>query len=176
MDIATVNSLDPDAFRAAFGHVFEHSPWVAERAFARRPFASLDALHAAMMEAVESADADERLALIRAHPELGGREARAGALTPDSSTEQGRLGLTALSRDELDRLDRLNDAYRARFGFPCIIALRLHRDRQSVWAEFERRLANDRDAEIRNAVAQIGAITRGRLSKLVAPEESRRWA
>ena len=175
MDIATVNSLDRDAFRTAFGHVFEHSPWVAERAYLRRPFASLDALHAAMMEAVESADADERLALIRAHPELGGREARAGELTPDSSTEQGRLGLTALSRDELDRLDRLNSAYREKFGFPCIIALRLHRDRASVWAEFERRIRNTREEEIRNAIAQIGAITRGRLSRIVTAEE-RTWA
>ena len=176
MDIATVNSLDPDAFRAAFGQVFEHSPWVAERAHMRRPFASLDALHAAMMEAVETASPEEKLALIRAHPELGGREARAGALTPDSSTEQGRLGLTSLSRDELDRLDRLNAAYRERFGFPCVIALRLHRDRASVWAEFERRLANTPDQEIRNAIAQIGAISRGRLDRILASGENRRWA
>jgi 2-oxo-4-hydroxy-4-carboxy-5-ureidoimidazoline decarboxylase len=168
--LAAVNVMPRDAFVAAFGSVFEHSPWVAERAWARRPFASLDALHAAMAGAVQAATPDEQVALIRAHPELAGREAVAGALTAESTGEQGRLGFTALSRDEFARVARANAAYRERYGFPCIVALRLHAARETVIAEMERRAAaGERDAEIASALGQIEAITRGRLDRLVAP-------
>ena len=168
--LAAVNVMPRDAFVAAFGSVFEHSPWVAELAWARRPFASLDALHAAMAGAVQAATPDEQVALIRAHPELAGREAVAGALTAESTGEQGRLGFTALSRDEFARVARANAAYRERYGFPCIVALRLHAARETVIAEMERRAATgERDAEIASALGQIEAITRGRLDRLVAP-------
>lgn len=167
--LATLNGLDRSGFTRVLGETFEHSPWVAERAWARRPFGSVDALHAAMVETVRAASAEERLALIRAHPELAGREAAAGALTADSTSEQGRLGFTALSRAELDRVARVNRAYREKFGFPCIVALRLHATRESVIAEMERRVGGERDAEIEAALGQIGYITRGRLDKLVAP-------
>jgi chitin deacetylase len=122
-----------------------------------------------MVETVRSASAAERLALIRAHPELAGREAAAGSLTADSTSEQGRLGFTSLSRADLDRVARVNRAYRDKFGFPCIVALRLHATRESVIAEMERRAGGERDAELAAALAQIGHITRGRLDKLVAP-------
>ena len=168
--LAAVNAMPRDAFVGAFGSVFEHSPWVAERAWTRRPFASVDAMHAAMSAAVRAATLDEQLALIRAHPELAGREAVAGELTSESTGEQGRLGFTALSREELERVARANAAYRDRYGFPCIVALRLHRSRDTVIAEMERRAADgDRDAEIARALGQIDAITRGRLDRLVAP-------
>jgi OHCU decarboxylase len=165
--LATLNAADRPAFRAALGAVFEHSPWVAERAWERRPFASLDALHGAMLEAVRRAGREEQLALVRAHPELAGREVSAGTLTVDSSSEQGRLGLTALSGPEFEKMAELNRRYREKFGFPCIVALRLHPDRASVMAEMERRTALDRDAELANALEQIGHIARGRLEKLV---------
>lgn len=168
LSIAEINTLSREAFVAAFGGVFEHSPWVADRAWAHRPFAGVDALHAAMAVAVRDAPRDEQLALIRVHPELAGQEAAAGALTAESTGEQGRLGFTALSRDEFARVSRANAAYRERHGFPCIVALRLHGGRETVIAEMERRAASpDREAEIAAALGQIEAITRGRLDRLV---------
>jgi chitin deacetylase len=165
--LAVLNALDRDGFVAALGGVFEHSPWVAERTFEDRPFASVEALHAAMMRVAQGAAREEQLALMRAHPELAGREALEGALTADSASEQDRLGFTALSRAEFERMAELNRRYREKFGFPCIVALRLHRDRASVMAEMERRLANDRATELTNALEQIGHITRGRLGKML---------
>jgi OHCU decarboxylase len=158
---------DQQGFVARFGGVFEHSPWVAERAWERRPFSSVAALHAAMMDALGKASAAERLALVRAHPELAGREAVGGSLTVDSSGEQGRLGFTSLSKDEFSRITKINRAYREKFGFPCIVALRLHATRASVMAEMERRLGNNADTELASALEQIGHITRGRLEKLL---------
>lgn len=167
--IDAVNAMSPAEFVAAFGGVFEHSPWVAERAARGRPFASLAALHAAMVDAVERATRDEQLALLNAHPELAGREAQAGTLTHDSTTEQGRLGFTALTPGELERVSRANRAYRERFGFPLIVALALHATRASALAEMERRAAGaDREAEIATALGQVAAITRIRLAKLFA--------
>lgn len=165
--LARLNAMPQLEFRAALGDVFEHSPWVAERSWAQRPFASIDALHAAMLAVVRAAGTDEQLGLIRAHPELAGREAAAGTLTADSTSEQGRLGFTTLSRAEIERVARANRAYRERFGFPCIVALRLHATRESVIAEMERRAGSDPTAEIAAALEQIGHITRGRLDKLV---------
>lgn len=165
MTLAELNAMPQPAFVQALGAIFEHSPWVAERAFGRRPFASLDALHGAMMEAVRVAPREERLALIRAHPELAGAEAAAGTLTTHSSSEQGRLGLTRLTKQELERMRELNRAYREKFGFPCIVALRLHATRESVLAEMARRLGNAADEELANALGQIGHITRGRLEQ-----------
>jgi len=165
--LATLNDLDRAGFARLLGEVFEHSLWVAERTWARRPFASIDALHAAMLAAVRAAGTDAQLGLIRAHPELAGHEAAEGTLTADSTSEQSRLGFTALSRAEIERVERANRAYREKFGFPCIVALRLHATRASVIAEMEGRAGNGRTAEIAAALEQIGHITRGRLDKLV---------
>jgi chitin deacetylase len=142
--------------------VFEHSPWVAQRVWRERPFASVDELHRAMVRVVEDASPEEKLALVRAHPELAGGE----SLTVDSSSEQGRLGFNRLSKDELGRMNALNRRYREKFGFPCIVALRLHANRDSVMREMERRLGNNVDAELAAALEQIGHITRGRLEKI----------
>ena len=108
---------------------------------------------------------DEKLALIKAHPELAGREAVAGDLTQDSTGEQGRLGFTALTRAEFDRVGDINRRYRDKFGFPVIVALARHVSRDTVIAEMERRIANDADTEIANALEQIGHITRARLGR-----------
>lgn len=167
MTLAELNALDKRAFVALLGGVFEHSPWVAERAWEARPFAGVDELHRAMLAAVFQAAPEEQLALVCAHPELAGREAEQGTLTRHSSSEQERLGFTSLSRDEFLKMADLNRRYRERHGFPCIVALRLHATRQSVMAEMERRVQNPREAELRNALEQIGHITRGRLDNLV---------
>ncbi len=159
---------DRPAFVQRFGGVFEHSPWVAERAWSKRPFDSVESLHAAMLQVVRAAAIEEQLALVRAHPELAGSEAAERKLTPDSTSEQGRLGFTALSKNELDEMAQLNRRYRDKFGFPCIVALRLHASRDSVVADMRRRLGNNGEAELRNALEQVGHIARGRLEKLIA--------
>jgi OHCU decarboxylase len=154
-----LNSLSKREFVARLGGVFEHSPWIAERAWHKRPFRSLDALHATMMDVIRNETREKQVALVRAHPELAGAE----ALTVDSSSEQGRLGFNALSRKELQDMHDLNRRYREKFGFPCIVALRLHQDRSSVMTEMRRRLGNDAPTELASALEQIGHITRGRL-------------
>lgn len=166
MKLDEVNQMLPQAFGAAFGRVFEHSPWIAERAFARRPFASVAALHAAMVDVVRTATSEEQLALLRAHPELAGREAQTNTLTPESTNEQQRAGLTALSRDEMARIATLNAAHGKRFGFPFIIAARLH-DKAQIFAEFERRMSLALDEEIAACLDQVYRITRLRLDDLI---------
>lgn len=165
--LSEINAMPAGQFVARLGNVFEHSAWVAERAASMRPFPDVSALHSAMTGALAAASGEEQLALIRAHPELAGREAVAGSLTVDSGSEQGRLGLLALSRIEFERMADLNKRYRERFGFPCIIALALHADRDSVFRAFESRLKNTKDQELANALEQIGHITRARLEKML---------
>jgi 2-oxo-4-hydroxy-4-carboxy-5-ureidoimidazoline decarboxylase len=156
-----VNSLGKREFVARLGGVFEHSPWIAERAWHRRPFRSLEDLHRAMIDA--AATKEEKLQLVRAHPELAVSE----TLTVNSSSEQARLGFNALSKKELEEMNRLNRSYREKFGFPCIVALRLHGTRESVMAEMARRLQNQPEEELEAALEQIGHITRGRLEKIL---------
>jgi OHCU decarboxylase len=167
MNLAQVNALDLEQFVAHFGGVFENSPWVARQAWQRRPFASRSALFLCMSEAVRDAPEDRQLALIRAHPELAGREAVRGGLTPDSTSEQARLGFLNLDRSHFEQMNELNRTYRQRFGIPCIVALKLHASRASVMAEMQRRLGNTMQAEIAAALEQINHIARGRLEKIV---------
>jgi 2-oxo-4-hydroxy-4-carboxy-5-ureidoimidazoline decarboxylase len=157
---------DPGGFVALLGGVFEHSPWVAERAWDARPFASVDALHAAMVAAVESAGETAQLALLCAHPEL----ARPGPLTAASQGEQGGLGLDAVAGDEAARFAHANELYRARFGFPFIIAVRGQRDRGAILRAMEERLGNGPDEERRRALAEVGRIARFRLDDLLGDD------
>lgn len=170
MNLSALNKMDSAEFVDALGGVFEHSPWVAEAAYRARPFASVEALHGAMVGAVTKAGAESQLALIRAHPELAGREAVAGELTTDSTGEQGRLGFTALTRAELTAVADINQRYRDKFGFPCIVALARHANRATVIAEMERRIAHDVETERRTALEQIAHITRARLDRLLGTE------
>lgn len=165
--LEALNRMDRDAFVAVLGGVYEHSPWVAERAYARRPFSSRSALAQAMQAEVQAAGREAQLALVRAHPELGVHASEAGALTESSATEQARLGLAALSPAEAERLAELNRRYRERHGFPCIVALARHAARETVLAEMERRIGNATEAELSAAIEQIGHIAAARLEKLV---------
>jgi len=164
-----VNAMTPQAFLAALGGVFEHSPWIAERAFAARPFASVAALHAAMVDAVKRAPLEAQRALLNAHPELAGKEAQAGGLTRSSTTEQAGAGLNALNREEMEAMARWNRQYRERFGFPFIIAVRQH-SKGSIFSEFQRRLANDCEAELAACLEQVFVIARLRLENLIAAQ------
>ena len=165
MRLEEANALGEREFIARLGAIFERSPWIAEQAWKKKPFRSVDELHEAMMQIVRHASREQQLALARAHPELAGAEASAGALTADSSSEQGRLGFTALSREEFLKMADLNRRYREKFGFPCIVALYLHVSRNSVIQLVEERLAHDAATELANALEQAGHIARGRLAK-----------
>src|SRR5262247_2734767 len=124
--LASLNAADVAGFMAALGDVYEHAPWVAQAASRQRPFATLAALHAAMMAAVRAAPPDQQLALINGHPDLAGKAARAGAMTVDSKAEQASAGLDRLSEAEFAQFHRLNGAYREKFGIPFIICARRH--------------------------------------------------
>jgi 2-oxo-4-hydroxy-4-carboxy-5-ureidoimidazoline decarboxylase len=161
-----LNATDRAGFVTALGDVFEHAPWVAEAAAARRPFATVAALHEAMMAAVLAAPQDVQLGFLRGHPELGGKVARAGAMTADSIAEQGGLGLDRLSDAEFARFGRLNDRYREAFGFPFIICVR-RQTRDAILDEFERRTRLSAAEEQATALDEIGHITRLRLAAKV---------
>jgi 2-oxo-4-hydroxy-4-carboxy-5-ureidoimidazoline decarboxylase len=162
LDIANVNGMDRAAFVAAFGGVFEHSPWVAERAWDRRPFANVAELHTAMTAAVLAAPRERQTALLLAHPDLAGKEARAGTMTSSSVAEQASAALDRLTPAEMARIAELNREYRARHGFPFIVAVR-HYTKAGIFHEFERRIANDSESEHEWALSQVFAITRMRI-------------
>ena len=164
-----LNAAGQAAFVAAIGDVFEHAPWVAERAYAARPFGSIAALHAAMMQVVRAAPRQQQLAFLRGHPELAGKVARAGAITMDSRSEQGGLGLDRLSDTDFARFERANAAYAKKFGFPFIVCVRLHTSAESILTAFERRVGNDPEMEFAAALAEIGHITRLRLEERIKP-------
>lgn len=165
--IDQVNAQEQSAFVHLLGGVFEHSPWVAQRAYPHRPFPSREALHAAMVDVVQRASIEEQLALLNAHPELAGKEASAGTLTADSTVEQASAGLNSLSTAELEHLARLNRDYRTKFGFPFIIAVRDY-DRRGIFAEFARRLSQDRATEFATCLGQVYRITAIRLTNIIA--------
>jgi len=148
-------------FVAKFGHIFEHSPWVVERAWERRPFSNVAALHAAFMAEVEAAGSAAQRALINAHPELAAKV----ELTEASQSEQMGAGLKQLTPQEFERFAALNAAYREKFGFPFIICVRLN-SKASILAAFEARLLHDTAEEREAAIAQIGLIAKLRLQDL----------
>jgi 2-oxo-4-hydroxy-4-carboxy-5-ureidoimidazoline decarboxylase len=166
MLLSELNELAEAEFVATLGGVFEHSPWFAATAWKARPFDSTEALHDAFMKAVVRSGDEAQLQLIKAHPDLAGKLALARQLTPASQHEQASAGLDALSPEEFERFHALNKAYRARFGMPFIICVRLN-TRETILAEFERRLSCDVESERREALKQIGLITRLRLTELL---------
>jgi 2-oxo-4-hydroxy-4-carboxy-5-ureidoimidazoline decarboxylase len=161
-----LNAMPRDAFEATLSGIFEHSPWVAEQAADARPFASIDALYSAMRDIVANAGDARQLALINAHPELAGKAAVRGELTAESTREQSGAGLAHCTQAEFEKLQRLNTAYREKFGFPFILAVRGY-DRAGIIANFEARLNNGRDEELRMSLEQIYRIARFRIDDLV---------
>ena len=161
-----LNGMAQAAFTAALIDIFEHSPWVSEAAAASRPFAGVDALIAAMRDAVLAAGQAAQLKLVRAHPDLAGKAALAGELTTDSSAEQAGAGLDRLSAAEYAEFHRLNDAYKARFGFPFIVCARRH-TKDSILRQFQRRIAHDAAAELQTALDEIFHIATLRLDQRV---------
>jgi len=208
--LAELNAIDRSAFGRALGWIFEDSPWVAERASETRPFTTLDALHDAMTSVVTAASAEEQLALLRAHPDLGVRLTASAKATaslaeapsarrrkPDttdshpnaaaalgapagsvrlqadpqisdaSQREQASAGLDALTRDEFERLLKLNAAYREKFGFPFVYAVK-GSTKHDILNALERRLPSTRDAERQEALRQVYRIARFRLEEMIS--------
>ena len=162
MTVAELNALDRAHFVAAIGWVFEHSPWVAERAWAARPFATLEALHRAMIAQVEAASPEEQLALLRAHPDLGAR----ARISAASTEEQAGAGLDRLTPEEFERLHRLNAAYRDKFGFPFLFAVK-GSTKHDILSAQEGRLEAAPEEEFREALHQVHRIAGFRLGDAV---------
>lgn len=166
ISLAAINAMSEAEFVAAFGSIAEHSPWVAETAAARRPFATRAAMIEAFQTAIGEAGAEAQRALLVAHPDLAGRAAIAGALTDDSRKEQAGAGLDRLTPEEFARFTVLNDAYRAKFGIPFIFAVR-GADKHRILAAFEERIGNAEDAEFATALGQVCRIVAFRLEDRV---------
>ena len=180
-----LNRAPAAEFAALLAGTCEHSPWVVERAFAARPFATLAALKVALVQVVRDAGADAQLALLRAHPELAGRALANATLTRESTHEQSSAGLNRLTPDDLGKLRRLNAEYQARFGFPFILAVRGPRGqgvaKDAIIATFERRLHNHPDFERAEALRNVHRVVELRLAEKLGhvPERGNRvwdWA
>ena len=164
-----INALDRTAFTAALGHLFEHSPWVAEETWARRPFGDAGHLHTELSATMQAAPRARQLALINAHPDLAGRLAQQNRLTAESTREQTSAGLHQLTAAELAEFQRMNADYRARFGFPFIICARLNA-KAAIMAAMRARITNSPEAEFATALGEIEKIARLRLDDLLQAE------
>ncbi len=161
-----LNSASPPDFVAALGDVFEHSPWVAARAMPKRPFADVRALLDAMTDAVRSASKEEQAALLRAHPDLAGKAARAGELTKDSTAEQASAGLDQLSAREFESFQGFNANYQKKHGIPFIVCVRRH-TKDSILKQFARRLDNSAAREFETALEEVFRIAALRLDRKI---------
>lgn len=164
--LARLNTASDEDFVTTLAGIYEHSDWVPQRLAHQRPFPSVENLRLAMRQVLENATDPEKLALIRAHPDLAGKLAKAGELTQESSREQAGLGLDRLAEDEYEIFQNMNQQYRNQFGFPFIICARLT-TKPGVLEAFAKRLANSREQEISEALTQIHQIAQFRLGDTV---------
>jgi 2-oxo-4-hydroxy-4-carboxy-5-ureidoimidazoline decarboxylase len=168
--LADLNACSRSDFVAALANIFEYSPWIAEQAASARPFAGVKALFEAMTAAVDHAPSERRVALIKAHPDLANKTQRAAGLTTESNAEQNSAGLDRLSDAEYEAFERVNSAYRAKFGFPYIVCVRRH-TRDSILRDFERRLPNDAHTETEKSIEEICRIAALRVDQLVMSDD-----
>jgi len=166
ISLHTLNTAGKAQFVAALGDIYEHAPWVAEAVHGKRPFANLTALNDAMAAVVRAAPAEQRTALLKGHPDLAGKAARAGTMTSDSKAEQASAGLNRLTEGELKEFHRLNTAYREKFGIPFIVCVRRH-SKDSILREFTRRLHNHASTEVKTALTEVFRIAALRLDQRV---------
>ena len=166
---AELQAMTRGEFVRIVGPVFEHSPWIAELAWTQKPFANVAELLRALCVTVERSGEDRQLALIRAHPDLVGRAALAGTLTPESAGEQAGAGLNQLSAAEIALFQKQNAAYREKFGFPFVICARLNK-KEAILAGFAARLNHDARQEIRTALQEIFKIAELRLRDRILPD------
>jgi 2-oxo-4-hydroxy-4-carboxy-5-ureidoimidazoline decarboxylase len=171
LTLQEINALDQESFVTALGSLFEGPPWIVRQAWYARPFASLTELHQALCTVMYQAPVEQQVALILAHPDLVGRAALAGTLTPESTNEQASVGLDRLSPQEIATFMRLNQTYRDRFGFPFVICVRENK-KESILAGFASRLHNTRQSEIETALGEIAKICWFRLRDIVHVDET----
>ena len=162
MTISQVNALSVNDFIDQFGGIFEHSSWVARRACKHRPFASLEDLHKRMTAEVAAASTAEKLALLRAHPDLGAR----ARMSESSSKEQSSAGLTQLTPIEFARLHHYNEAYKDKFGFPFLFAVK-GSTKLRIMEALEKRLQSSPEDEFQEALQQVFRIARFRLEDMI---------
>jgi 2-oxo-4-hydroxy-4-carboxy-5-ureidoimidazoline decarboxylase len=165
-----LNACSKDDFVAALANIFEYSPWIAEQAASARPFAGVKPLFDTMKAAVDRAPSELRLALIKAHPDLANKTQRAAGLTEESNAEQNSAGLDRLSDAEFAAFERINNAYRSKFGFPYIVCVRRH-TKDSILRDFERRLPNDANTEMQRSIEEICRIAALRVDQLVIGDD-----
>lgn len=163
LKLSELNALDWEHFTLTLRPVFEHSPWVAARTAHARPFPGRAALFAALCQTVQEASEAEKLALIRAHPDLVGNS----TLTKESRAEQKDAGLDRLTNEEIERFRALNQRYQAKFGFPFVICARQNK-KEAIMHAFPVRLENNREEEMERALGEICKIAELRLRDLVA--------
>jgi 2-oxo-4-hydroxy-4-carboxy-5-ureidoimidazoline decarboxylase len=168
--LSDLNACSKDVFVAALANTFEYSPWIAEQVALARPFAGVNQLFGAMKAAVDRAPSELRLALIKAHPDLANKTQRATGLTAESNAEQNSAGLDRLSDAEYVAFERVNNAYRAKFGFPYVVCVRRH-TKDSILRDFERRLPNDIKTEIQKSIEEICRIAALRIDQLVVSDD-----
>jgi 2-oxo-4-hydroxy-4-carboxy-5-ureidoimidazoline decarboxylase len=170
ISLPDLNASSKDDFVAALANIFEHSPWIAERASSKRPFAGVKELFDAMKQIIDQAQGELRLALIKAHPDLANKTQRAAGLTAESNAEQNSAGLDRLSDAEYRAFERVNNAYRAKFGFPYIVCVRRH-TKDSILRDFERRLPNNAASEMQKSIEEICRIAALRLDQLLTSND-----
>jgi 2-oxo-4-hydroxy-4-carboxy-5-ureidoimidazoline decarboxylase len=168
LTVQDLNALNRDAFVAVVGHVFEHSPWIAEGTWPRRPFRDVAHLHLELCRTMRMASQERQQALLHSHPDLAGRLAPQRKLTAASTEEQAAAGLTALTQAELAMFQELNQSYRARFGFPFIICARLNA-KDAILQAMRRRVTNPPEVEFQSALDEIEKIALLRLQDVLAP-------
>jgi len=168
LSLAELNLAGRAAFTAALGHLFEHSPWVAEETWPRRPFRDAAHLHAELCTSMRAAVREKQLALVNAHPDLAGRLAQQKKLTAESTREQSSAGLDQLSDAELAEFTKLNDAYKAKFAFPFIICARLNA-KAAILAAMQTRVSNSPETEFATALGEIEKIAWLRLQDALKP-------
>ena len=168
--LSDLNACSKDDFVGTLANIFEYSPWIAEQVALARPFTGVNQLFAAMKAAVDRAAPELRLALIKAHPDLANKTQRAAGLTAESNAEQNSVGLDRLSDAEYEAFERVNNAYRDKFGFPYIVCVRRH-TRDSILRDFERRLPNDAQTEMQKSIEEICRIAALRVDQLVISDD-----
>lgn len=166
-----LNAMECEDFVAALGEVFEYAPWVAESAWRQRPFRSVEALHRAMVGAVLGSSREQAVRFLCGHPELSAQAVRAGTLTSDSQREQQSADLGGLAEEQAAQLVALNQAYRARHGFPFIACVR-HYTRAGLFAELASRTGRETEVEFAEALRQVGFISGLRLAQRVRAAEA----
>ena len=165
VSLSQLNTIECDKFVHLLADIFEHSPWIPYRAWDYRPFESISDLHSKMRIVVKASTEEEQLGLLKAHPELAGKEAKSGVLTESSTNEQAHAGMNALSQDEMLEVSQMNAQYSEKFGFPFIIAV-LDNTKADIFRKWKQRLTNSYETEMKACLEQVYLIAKLRLAAL----------